>query len=142
MTTAATPKGRIRLIEFHDAVLDAIVIGADGRVSLAFSHLPVYHERAANGFEVWSYQASLHALGVSRFRIEGSFSVSDYVSDAVGHGDGGVIADGRLVNMETVTLSSLRLQFGSGASIDIECEGARVDLEQAIEHVDDWTGVL
>jgi len=53
MITNSRPQGQIVFIEFHDAEVDAVVVHMNGASSIHFTHLPVYHERAQEKFELW-----------------------------------------------------------------------------------------
>jgi hypothetical protein len=142
MITNSHPQGRIAFIEFHDAEIDAIVVQMNGVSSIHFTHLPVYHQRAPEKFEVWSYSASLQLNGVQRVLVNGAAGDADYVSNAVAFDDDGLVNSGRIPVEQRLPVSKIELQFGSGRTVEISCSEMRLTLEEAMEHVEDWLGPL
>jgi hypothetical protein len=135
-------QGEIFCIEFHDACVDALVVHMDDTSTLHFAHLPVYHQRAPEKFELWSYRAAIEFTGVQRVVVDGAAGDADYVSVAVGFDDNGLINSGRIPVDQRVPLSGIKLQFGSGRKAEIACSEMRLILEEAIEYVEDWIGPL
>jgi len=136
-------RGQIALVEFHDAVIDSLVLDMQGRCLVHFKHLPIYHERDRDNFEIWSYEAALQLFDVRKICVEGIGGAADYVSDmlSVG-GDGDPLNSGRMPVDQRLSVSKVELRFGSGRVAEIECGTMLLTLERATEHVEDWAGPL
>jgi hypothetical protein len=131
----------LALVEPHDSTVDAVVIDAMGRVRIELKHLAVYHTRAAEEYEIWSHRAVLEASSVDRVVVEGAANVPDSVDDAtVMIGDSEMTDWRKLLVARPVT--RIKLSFGSGRTIEIHCQKAKLTLEQAVRHLEDWTGPL
>jgi hypothetical protein len=140
--TQRVVEGEIACVEFHDARVDAFVVQMDDRSVIHFAHLPVYHQLAAEKFELWSYRARIELIGVQRVVVDGRAGDADYISDAVGFDDNGLVNSGRIPVDKPIPLSRIGLQFGSGRIAEITCSAMRLMLEEALEYVEDWIGPL
>lgn len=131
----------IALVEPHDGTVDAVVIDASGDIRVEFKHLAVYHTRAAEEYEIWSYRAVLEARSVDRAVVEGAVNVPDSVYDATV-----MVGDSELADWKELLVARpvtrIQLSFGSGRTIEIHCREAKLTLEQAVRHLEDWTGPL
>jgi hypothetical protein len=138
-----TDSDSISLIELHDSKVEAILISSAGDCRIEFAHLPVYHPRDTEAFEIWSYRASLLTTSVDYFLCDGDFQVRDYVDDAQALLDGEniVIVNWKLL-LDRQAVSRITFIFGSGRKIDLKCQSAQIMLHERVRHVEDWVGPL
>jgi hypothetical protein len=141
MIRATAVHGEIGLIEFHDAEIESILVGVDGSMRIQFTHLPVYHMKSVEKFEIWSYRAAFEVTGVERLRIEGPPKDVDYVSDTTVTTATGRTLDWRML-LDRQPIAAVSIVFGSGRTVDAKCSHAQLVLQEAVEHVEDWTGPL
>jgi len=134
------PSGAIALIEAHDGRVSSVVISTTESSRIEFDHLAVYHQCGPEEFKVWSYRAVLEANGVHRVIVEGEAEATDYI-------DEGVVLFGEeqvdwkaLLDSRPVT--HIKLVFGSGRTIDMDCHEAQLRLTDANKALEDWIGPL
>lgn len=131
----------IRFLEFHDAVVQSLVLNADGVLAIDFSHMCVYFERERELYSVQSYETRLEATGVSSVTLDGSWGSEDYVSD--------VAIDAKPVDksmtvklMDGIGPASLHLRFGSGLELKVFGQAFAIRLLRAGRALKDWRGTL
>ena len=129
----------IALVEPHDARVAAITLIGDA-VSISFAHIPVYHQLMHESCEIWSYSGQLALYGVSSGEVRGIQVGQADVSDAT------VFADDQRVPWTSLLqrrdAQKVTVVFTSGCSLEILCRQAWLNLEKAIEHIENWTGPL
>jgi hypothetical protein len=128
-------------IELHDARLDSILLSGDGGAALDFKHLVVYRKVAADRFDVWSYRARLLVRELKRFEVNGALREDDYISDGqILDGDGDEIEPVSCVRRRPA--DHVRIVFGSGTTLVIDCGSILIELTHALKKTDEWLGPL
>ena len=127
---------RLKFIELHDADLEEMSRDAAGGLIFEFSHLVVYLAATEGGEEVWSFRGRLSVDAVGEPRLSEPLAEDDYVMDAVLRADGRDVAETALVGGHR--LDRLRLSFFSGASLEVDCTAARLELIGEGKYMQDW----
>jgi hypothetical protein len=134
-------RAAIALIEPHDGRIESLVLPAAGPSRIELAHLAVYREVSVEHYEIWSYRATLEIDGVERVRIDGSADESDRIIDGIAVIGGREVDDWREL-LERKPVTEIKLSFGSGRTIEIQCQHAQLLLHQTLRHVEDWNGPL
>lgn len=109
----------VALIEFHDARLDGISIGRNGRITFSFGALAVFLKKDERSDDVWTYRAELIVSNASDFRVRGAIPETGWLTSD----------DVELVSNEDRTqrclldgcdIRHLRFVFENGCQIDID----------------------
>lgn len=134
--------GSIALIEPHDGEIESVSIALDGTARVQFAKLSVYLERGTEHYEIWIYRGVLEIGGAYELALHGQpqAGFDDYVDDAVVSADSVEVSWKELLDRRLVT--QMKLSFGSGRTIDINCHDVQLVLQQSIKHVEDWAGPL
>lgn len=129
-------RGRVVLVELHDAEVEELDVDAAGKLRLELGHLAVHLAVAGGRSEVWSFRGHLTADTVRVIALPGAVADDDYVMDAVLQADGRDIQETALLGGHR--LERLQLSFFSGASLEVECTAARLELVGPGRYVEDW----
>jgi len=132
---------QIALIEMHDAVIDRVVLPANGLVTLDFSKLYVYKTVAIERFEIWLYAAVLDLRGVSHLTLDGELTELDRVDDAEFTSDTGSPVEWKCL-LDGSPVSGVLVRYGSGTQLVVRCDRAQLTLLEPQRHLEDWTGPL
>jgi hypothetical protein len=130
----------IALIEAHDARVESLMLPMNGSCEVCFEHLAVYKSLGAERFKVWSYRAMLQLDGVTRILVDDSRSDRDYVSDAAVYDGEKELPWVRLLEPSTVT--TVRMTFGSGRRLEVQCGHAKLVLLEWLRELEEWHGPL
>jgi hypothetical protein len=101
------------LLVLWEEIVHIAVVDATGRIRIQFKHLPVYHTRAAEEYEIWSHRAVLEASSVERVVVEGAANIHDSIDDATV-----TIGDSEMTDWKALLVARpvtrIKLSFGSG----------------------------
>jgi hypothetical protein len=138
---AESVKGKIALIDLHDARLESILLKTGGDAIVRFAHVDIFIERSVDHYEVWSYSADLELGGVDRVTIARPFGCKDYVSD------GDVLdASGQRVDLamalDWTKAANVEIVMSTSGTLSLGIARARLTLLKALGHTEDWNGPL
>ena len=111
----------MKVIEFHDAIVESFEITRQGTACVKFSHLPIYRRETHDTCGVWSFHAELWLIGIETFMAEGITprDEADSLNDLVIVGpDGGRLDPTSLLRGDKILLGSIKLTWAlSGATV-------------------------
>jgi hypothetical protein len=133
--------GQIELIEEHDAIVSEVVVPARAEANIVFSSLAAYYRAGDEEYSIFTHRARLGCAVVTSLILQGALREDDYVSEGtIRDGDGETLEWVDL--LQTHSVESVTLQFGSGTRMEIRCGTAELALEGRGEFLEHWKGPL
>jgi hypothetical protein len=124
------------IIEPHDGHIERVTVSSDRSARIEFDKLIIYHPVSSDRDEVWIHKASLRLLEINKLSWQGLHSTDDDIYDAVVYNDDGIVQWTALLQPQRA--SRLLVTFSSGATLDLNCAGAHLELLGRVRYIEDW----